>query len=61
MAKTPGNSQPIPAIQADSPVASADGDAPVRNQLRRSFRIRDGVALIVSNVIGAGVFTTSNT
>ncbi len=29
-----------------------------RNQLRRSFRVRDGVALIVSNVIGVGIFTT---
>jgi APA family basic amino acid/polyamine antiporter len=28
------------------------------NQLRRSFRVRDGVALIISNVVGAGVFTT---
>ncbi len=28
------------------------------NQLRRSFRVRDGVALIVSNVIGVGIFTT---
>ncbi len=29
----------------------------MRNQLRRSFRVRDGVALIVSNVIGVGIFT----
>jgi APA family basic amino acid/polyamine antiporter len=28
------------------------------NQLRRTFRVRDGVALIISNVVGAGVFTT---
>jgi len=28
------------------------------NQLRRSLRIRDGVALIVSNVVGVGIFTT---
>ncbi len=59
MAKTPGNNQLIPAIQADSSAASAGGDVPACNQLRRSFRIRDGVALIVSNVIGAGVFTTA--
>lgn len=28
-----------------------------RNQLKRSLRTRDGVALIVSNVIGVGIFT----
>jgi basic amino acid/polyamine antiporter, APA family len=28
------------------------------NRLRSSFRVRDGVALIVSNVIGVGIFTT---
>jgi len=28
------------------------------NQLRPAFRVRDGVALIVSNVIGVGIFTT---
>ncbi len=27
------------------------------NQLRHSFQVRDGVALIVSNVIGVGIFT----
>ncbi len=29
-----------------------------RNQLRPTFRVRDGVALIVSNVVGVGIFTT---
>jgi basic amino acid/polyamine antiporter, APA family len=29
-----------------------------RNQLRRTFRVRDGVALVVSNVVGVGIFTT---
>ena len=28
------------------------------SQLRRSFRVRDGVALIISNVVGVGIFTT---
>lgn len=28
------------------------------DRLRHSFRVRDGVALIVSNVIGVGIFTT---
>jgi APA family basic amino acid/polyamine antiporter len=28
------------------------------NQLRPAFRVRDGVALIISNVIGVGIFTT---
>jgi len=38
--------------------SAATAAAPaMTNQLRRSFRVRDGVALIVSNVIGAGIFT----
>ncbi|MGC2110123.1 MAG: amino acid permease [Candidatus Korobacteraceae bacterium] len=40
------------AVIVDKPSAARP------NQLRRSFRTRDGVALIVSNVIGAGIFTT---
>ena len=59
MLKTPGNSQPTPVNRAGSSVGAAAAavcPAPV-NQLRRSFRVRDGVALIVSNVIGAGIFT----
>ncbi len=28
------------------------------NQLRPTFRVKDGVALIVSNVVGVGIFTT---
>ena len=43
---------PATEIKAGSAVA------PRRNELRRSFRVRDGVALIVSNVIGVGIFTT---
>src|ERR1700760_584479 len=39
--------------KADTAVASTSG-----NQLPRTFRVRDGVALIISNVVGAGVFTT---
>lgn len=39
-----------------------DGDLPratfAANQLRRSLRIRDDVALIVANVVGVGIFTT---
>jgi APA family basic amino acid/polyamine antiporter len=31
---------------------------PPTNQLRKSLRVRDGVALIVSNVVGVGIFTT---
>jgi basic amino acid/polyamine antiporter, APA family len=60
MSKIPGNSQLIPANQADSATASQAGGngIPAPNQLRRSFRIKDGVALIVSNVIGVGIFTT---
>jgi len=38
---------------------AAVGVAPAAaNQLRTSFRVRDGVALIVSNVVGVGIFTT---
>lgn len=60
MSKTPGNSQPSLSIRVAS---GASGSATVAaaapaNQLRRSFRVRDGVALIVSNVIGVGIFTT---
>jgi APA family basic amino acid/polyamine antiporter len=39
-------------------VAAARVAPAVANQLRRTFRVRDGVALIISNVVGAGVFTT---
>jgi APA family basic amino acid/polyamine antiporter len=38
--------------------ASGSAVAATRSQLRHSFRVRDGVALIVSNVIGVGIFTT---
>jgi basic amino acid/polyamine antiporter, APA family len=60
MSKTPGNSQPILVKRAVFPARDAVvAAAPARvNQLRRSFRARDGVALIVSNVIGVGIFTT---
>ncbi len=60
MLKTPGISQPTPVNPAGlpaDPAAAAAVTAPV-NQLRRSFRVRDGVALIVSNVVGVGIFTT---
>ena len=61
MAKTPRKSQPIPANPASSSASNgaAAGATPVvANQLRRSFRVRDGVALIISNVVGVGIFTT---
>jgi basic amino acid/polyamine antiporter, APA family len=60
MATPPSKTQPSPASQRNSVAAvSADELAALpANQLRRSFRARDGVALIVSNVIGAGIFTT---
>ncbi|HUI82587.1 MAG TPA: amino acid permease [Candidatus Binatia bacterium] len=58
MGKSPAHIQPVPAGAAACPPGrSAVAGAP-GNRLRRSFRVRDGVALIVSNVIGAGVFTT---
>ena len=60
MSKTPGNSQPM-LVKGTVFTAGNAGvaAAPARvNQLRRSFRVRDGVALIVSNVIGVGIFTT---
>ena len=61
MPKTPGRNQPALAQSAKPSTASgaAFGTAPaMATQLRRTFRVRDGVALIVSNVVGAGVFTT---
>ena len=58
MLKTPGNSQPTLANRAGISGGAAAA-APARTvQLRRSFRVRDGVALIVSNVVGVGIFTT---
>jgi len=60
MATTPRNNQSSPASPADSrAVSSSEPAAPAAGtQLRRSFRVRDGVALIISNVIGVGIFTT---
>ena len=61
MANTPGTSQPVLAhsTEREAGDVSAAGILPVAaNQLRPSFRVRDGVALIVSNVVGAGIFTT---
>src|SRR5262249_23187346 len=44
---------------APSGNVSAAAAAPAMSvHLRRHFRVRDGVALIVSNVIGVGIFTT---
>ena len=61
MVKAPGNNQPNPANRAQSaagPAAAVAAAPATGGQLRRSFRVRDGVALIVSNVIGVGIFTT---
>src|SRR5271165_2517354 len=38
--------------------AAGGGSVGSRNRLQPAFRVRDGVALIVSNVIGVGIFTT---
>ena len=56
-----GNTLPTVASTASSTAtANATGVAvaPKRTQLRRVFRVRDGVALIISNVVGVGIFTT---
>jgi basic amino acid/polyamine antiporter, APA family len=49
-------------VKSGDPLADGSAGAgvvpAVANQLRRTFRVRDGVALIISNVVGAGVFTT---
>src|ERR1700677_4658086 len=61
MANTPGKSQPVlihPAHRAAGDASAAVVSSAPANQLRRSFRVRDGVALIVSNVVGVGIFTT---
>jgi basic amino acid/polyamine antiporter, APA family len=60
MANIPGKTQAVLARSAVGSVGSGTAAAPAitANQLRRSFRVRDGVALIISNVVGAGVFTT---
>ncbi len=53
------SSAPGLATNSQNPTADVVGNntgSPA--QLRRSFRVRDGVALIVSNVIGVGIFTT---
>src|SRR5271166_4899228 len=60
MAIAPQKTPPSSASTADSlAVSSSEAVAPAAGgQLRRSFRVRDGVALIISNVIGVGIFTT---
>ena len=50
--------QPISANQASFPSGGNAVAGIAANQLRPSFRVRDGVALIVSNVVGVGIFTT---
>lgn len=50
-------------MSAPAAAAIAEKTAPAAEpaagaQLRRSFGVRDGVALIVSNVVGVGIFTT---
>lgn len=59
MPKALRNSLSGDAGRADATVAGNTAEsAAMGNQLRRVFRVRDGVALIVSNVIGVGIFTT---
>jgi basic amino acid/polyamine antiporter, APA family len=61
MANVPRHSASSDTRRAESfALGNARGDAalPATNQLRRSFRTRDGVALIVSNVVGSGIFFT---
>ncbi len=58
MPTTPGKSQPAPALLATAEPSAIAPSASGVNQLRRSFRVRDGVALIISNVVGVGIFTT---
>ena len=57
-----GNILPAAAAPKAAYPATADAGgvavAPKRAQLRRVFRVRDGVALIISNVVGVGIFTT---
>ena len=55
-----GNSLPAVSKASYPAAAIAHGAAvtPKRAQLRRVFRVRDGVALIISNVVGVGIFTT---
>jgi basic amino acid/polyamine antiporter, APA family len=38
--------------------AASGGQHAAWNQLRRSLQVRDGIALIVCNVVGVGIFTT---
>ena len=58
MARELGNRLPTVENIAASPIAADPAFPASRTRLRRSFRVRDGVALIVSNVIGVGIFTT---
>jgi basic amino acid/polyamine antiporter, APA family len=56
-----GNALPAVTSKAAYPAtANATGVAVATKhaQLRRVFRVRDGVALIISNVVGVGIFTT---
>ncbi len=50
-----GNS--LPAIESKASYATV-ATVTRPTQLRRVFRVRDGVALIISNVVGVGIFTT---
>ncbi len=59
MSKTPGSSQPDLANRVAVGASAASAASVMAGQLRRSFGVRDGIALIVSNVIGVGIFTTA--
>lgn len=56
MVETPGKTTPTHGNSGVATGVALAAEPTV--QLGRSFRVRDGVALIVSNVIGAGIFTT---
>jgi basic amino acid/polyamine antiporter, APA family len=54
-----GNSLPAATSKASYLAAATPAAVTAkRTQLRRVFRVRDGVALIISNVVGVGIFTT---
>lgn len=51
-----GNS--LPAVEPKASYPASVAATSDRARLRRVFRVKDGVALIISNVVGVGIFTT---